>query len=264
MGNTTLYLHKRDPVSKQRIPTLPFGLNARVQYIYQIRVGVSTTPNWGITWDGAKLWVSTAGEIASGTAPRLVAIDPTEDGFSNVPQYFITTDLQTDNTIKDIVWNGNGFYATVEKGGFFPTYRLVELDPSGIRVRTLHSSLLPTEAGIAWDGAFIYTSHSTAGLGIRIRVYDPVTGNRMAEYTTISGSSSGQGGGLVWDGAFLHSKSTVIPGTLDYIVYDIQPQGSSLTPVSVRSAADAFPATSNERGTLAWDGAFIWSLAQVT
>ena len=260
MPLTSLYTHKRDRESLNRMPVMPFGVNAHTQYQYTLDAVASLGTN-GITWDGANLWACTDGDTARGLSPRLVQLDPSLSGFANAPTQIVVTNLPAGYHLRDIAWHGAGFYGIVDTDG--GAYWLVDLDPTGSINRVLSTVLLSSAQGIAWDGASIYVTLAFTTVAF-LQEWDPQTGLAMKiTLLQLGPTAPGTlGPGLLWDGAYFHTKviGTPLTGRIEYQVNWPDPGGGVLQAVHLHAAAPAF---TTEKLTLAWDGAFMWSIAEI-
>ena len=261
MPQTQLYLHKRDRESLNRKSMLS-GAKAHAHY-QLVLDSVARLGSNGITWDGKNLWVCTDGNIARGLSPRLVQICPGRTGFANQPTRVLVTNLPAGSHLRDIVWHGAGFYGIVDNDG--SSYWLVDLDPTGSVNRILSTALLSSAQGIAWDGAFIYVTLAFTTIAF-LQEWDPQTGLAMKITTLQLGPSppGTLGPGLLWDGAYFHTKVKGVPilGQIEYQVNWPDLGGGVLQVVHV-GGGSGFPSLMAEKLTLAWDGAFMWSIAEI-
>lgn len=263
MPTTTLYVHKRDRDTLLRMPMVAAGLPLHSQFTYTLDAVAPLHSN-GVTWDGANLWVCSDGDAARGRSPFLIQLDPSLTGTGHVPTQTFQTGLPVGAILRDIVWHGAGFYGVAKVGA---SYWLVDLDTTGRLNRTLATNLLAFAHGITWDGAFIYV---TVGLGASafLQEWDPIAGVAM-KVTTIQlgGTAPGLlGPGVLWDGAYFHTKvrGSIFTGKIDYQVNWPDPGGAVLQAVRTDTSGVASPSQAAEQLTLAWDGAFMWTIAEET
>ena len=262
MPITSLYTHKRDRETLARMAVMPFGFDAHTHYQYTLDAVAPLGTN-GITWDGANLWVCTDGNIPRGLSPRLVQLDPSRTGFANAPTQVVVTNLPAGYHLRDIAWHGAGFYGIVDADGL--AYWLVDLDPTGSVNRVISTALLSSAQGIAWDGSSIYVTIAFTVVAF-LQEWDPQTGLAMKVTSIQVGPSppGTLGPGLLWDGAYFHTKVKGVPilGQIEYQVNWPDPGGGVLQRVHVGGGSGS-PSLAAEKLTLAWDGAFMWSIAEI-
>ena len=263
MPTTTLYVHKRDRDTLLRMPMVAAGFPLHSQFTYTLDA-VAALHSRGITWDGANLWVCSDGDVARGRPPFLIQLDPSLTGTGHVPTQTFQTSLPVGAILRDIAWHGAGFYGTAEVGG---SYWLVDIDPTGRVSRVLSTALLSSANGIAWDGAFIYVTLAFTTVAF-LQEWDPIAGVAMKSTTLQLGATAPgtTGPGILWDGAYFHTKvrGSIFTGRLDYQVNWPDPGGAVLQAVRTDTSGLASPSQAAEQLTLAWDGAFMWTIAEVT
>lgn len=258
MAQTNVYIHKRDGVSLGRMQRTAASQSWSM-YTFQLRAGVSTTAALGITWDGRHLWVCTEGEAASATRPGLLQLDPYRSGAGLSPQKMIQCPgLPTNYDIRDIVWNGRGFYAIVIGSG--GVYWLVELSVDGELLRTINTGLQSTSRGIAWGGgSTIYVTWYFFGSAV-IAEYDLISGNLMRNYFMfLPNGPSSLGPGIVHNGTYLATK--VVRTPIDFSLVDLAMSFPAGGVQAMYTDTSANPGAGTEQQTLAWDGAFYWTIA---
>ena len=267
MPATNIYLHKYDRDTFLRQNVGPFGLPIHSWWTFEVRPGVSTSAAKGIAWDGSCVWVSTTSHNASGTPSGLLRLDPSRTaGIGHPPTATVLTSIPLGDDLVDICWNGKGFFGIVYDSSI-PYRYLIEIDTAGKVLRTLVNPLPLTARSLAYTDRGIYVSHMI-GANVYVNLYDADTGSLINVGNRIFISKSAltppvTATGLTWDGKDLISKmvddETAIASLTDIELVDVQPWRFLFVNsnyIRVGGAGFAF-----ERASLAWDGAYIWSLS---